>query len=462
MTIWPPKKDALKRPAYRSLAQCLIDAIAAGEVRPGQRLPTHRALAFDLGVSVQTVSRAYDELGRLGVISGEIGRGSFVRSGRPDARMPWHRLGGAEDVIDCSMLVPVTGDIHSEAMSATFDALAHDLPQSAILSFRPRATLEGHCGAALDWLAGCGVVVPRDQVLPTNGNTAAMTVALMTAARPGDLVLTEELGHHTLKSLANALGLRISGLPVDGEGIVPDAFERACRASVVKVLFVLPTGLGPTAAMMGTDRRRALVEIARRHDVMIVENDAWGPVQPDRPDPIFAIAPERTFYFTGLTKCLLPGLRIAWLVPPETMVSAARTRHLVTNWMATPLMAEIATRWLDDGTADTLLAWQKKHLARRNKIAARTLHGLSWRGSPNGMHVWLTLPEPWREDAFVTHARNDGVAVAAGNNFAVSGDPQDAAIRICLGAGSEEDLERGLSVVARLVRSSPEPALLAI
>ena len=124
MTIWPPNKDSLRRPAYRSLAQSLIDAIEAGEIRPGVRLPTHRALAYDLGVSVQTVSRAYDELSRLGVISGQVGRGSFVRSGRPDSRMPWHRLGGSDDVIDCSMLVPVTGELHSERMSATLATLA--------------------------------------------------------------------------------------------------------------------------------------------------------------------------------------------------------------------------------------------------------------------------------------------------------------------------------------------------
>ncbi len=364
--------------------------------------------------------------------------------------------------MDCAMLVPVTASLHSERMSATLSELADDLPPGAILSFRPRATLESHCEAALEWLSGCGVVTKRDQVLPTNGNTAAMTIALMTAALPGDLVVSEELGHHTLKSLTNALGMRLSGLPIDEEGIIPDGFERACKASAVKVLYVLPSGLSPTTAMMGLQRRRALVEIARRHDVWIVENDAWGPVQPGRPEPLFAIAPERTFYFTGLTKCLLPGLRIAWLVAPETMVAAARTRHLVTNWMATPLMAEIATRWLDDGTAARLLGWQQKQLARRNAIAAQMLNGLVYRASPNGMHVWLELPEPWREDTFVTHARNDGVAVAAGNNFAISLDQHHPAIRICLGAGSEDDLAQGLSVIARLVRSAPEPALLAI
>lgn len=462
MSIWPPKKGELRRPAYRSLAERLAAAIKTGELAPGARLPTHRALAFELDLSVQTVSRAYEELGRLGMISGEVGRGSFVRSGPADARQPWHRIGGSERVIDCSMLVPVTSDLHIERVSATLAALAADPPPPALFSFRPLATLERHCAAATRWLSTCGLGPRREQILPTNGATPAMTAALLTAASPGDLVVTEGMGHHTLKSLTATLGLRLAGLATDGEGVLPDDFDRACRQGSVKALFLLPGGLGPTAAEMGPGRRRALAELARRHDVWIIEDDAAGPVQPGRPPPIAALAPERTFYLTGLTKCVLPGLRIGWLVVPEHMIAAARMRHLVTSWMATALMAEIATRWLEDGTAAELLRWQREQLARRNALAARALDGMPYRGTSHGLHVWLPLPKAWDEDAFVAHARHDGVAVAAGRNFSVSESQRVPGVRICLGAGSEADLREGLGVIARLARSTPEPALLAI
>jgi DNA-binding transcriptional MocR family regulator len=462
MSIWPPSKHELKRPTFRSLAQRLIDAVEAGELRAGAKLPTHRALAFELGLSVQTISRAYEELKRQGIISGEVGRGSFVRSAPADAHVPWHRPIDDDRIVDCSMLVPVTGEIHAERMSATLAGLADNLTPNVLVSFRPRATLEEHCERALGWLSDCGITPRVDQVLPTNGNTSAMTIALMTCAHPGDVVVTEEIGHHTLKSLTGALGLNLIGLTIDDEGIVPDAFERACEEAPVKALFLLPSGLNPTAAMMRAARRTEIAEIARRHGVWIVENDAWGPLQPDRPKPIAAIAPERTFYFTGLTKCVLPGLRIAWLVVPERMISAARTRHLATNWMATPLIAEIATRWLEDGTSRELLRWQQNHLARRNRLAADVLQDLPHCAIPNGMHVWLPLPDVWDEDAFVAHARHHGIAVAAGANFS-TGRPRIApAVRICLGAGTEADIAKGLSVVARLARSEPEVALLAI
>lgn len=462
MTIWRPRKDDIVRPAYRSLARLMAEAIDTGKLEPGARLPTHRALAFDLGLSLQTVSRAYDELTRLGLIVGEVGRGSFVRGPQRDAQMPWHRLPGGDGVIDFSMLVPVTGEIHVRRMSETLAELSGDLPLNTIFSFRPRATLERHVAHASTWIASGGVDAHPARIVPTNGNTSAMSLALQTVTVPGDLVVTEELGHHTLTSLTSVLGLRLHGLAIDEEGIVPDAFEAACRAEQVKALYLMPTGLGPTCAVMGEARRAEIIEIADRHQVWIIENDAWGPIEPDRPPSFATLAPERTLYFTGLSKCLVPGLRIGWLVVPDTLITTARTRHLVTNWMATPLISEIASRWIADGTAANLLGWQRKKLALRNRIVRERLSGFAFRSMPHGLHVWLPLPGTWNEQAFVEHARGEGVAVAGAVNFRTGPHTPPAAIRICLGAGTEKELAQGIGTIARLLRSIPEPALLAI
>jgi DNA-binding transcriptional MocR family regulator len=462
MTIWPPDKNSLKRPAYRSLAQALARAIDAGELRPGDKLPTHRELAYQLDLSVQTVGRAYEELIRLDIIGGEVGRGTFVRAGPVETRTPWHRIGGGEEVIDCSMLTPVVDDLHRHRMGAALAELGRDPPSEALFSFRPRAAMRHHREAAVRWLSRCGLAAAPELVLPTNGNTSAMTVALMTAANPGDLVVTDELGHHTLPTLTRYLGLRLAGLPVDAEGVLPDRFVTACRVGGAKVLYTMPNGNGPLARTMGRKRRMELCEIARRHDVLILENDAWGPLQPERHAPLATLAPERTFYFTGFSKCLLPGLRLGYLVVPETLVSAASNRHLVTNWMATALIAEIASRWVVDGTADELLDWQRAVLARRNRLAAGILADIPHLASPNGLHVWLPLAERWSEAAFVTHARLQGVALAAGSSFAISDPTPHCGVRICLGGPSEDDLRRGLAIIARLARNRPEPALLAI
>ncbi|HUF57766.1 MAG TPA: PLP-dependent aminotransferase family protein, partial [Thermohalobaculum sp.] len=366
-----------------------------------------------------------------------------------------HHATHGDDVIDLSTLTPVLGTIHGRRMAATLAELAGKIPEAALHSFGPSATLEPHAETAGGWLLRCGVRTRRDLILPTNGNTSAMTVALMTAVSPGDLVVTEALGHQTLKTLAGPLGLRLRGLEVDEEGVTPDAFARACRREPVKALYVMPSGLAPMAHDMGVKRREELCGIAERHGVTIIENDAWGPLRTARPAPMAAIAPERTLYFTGLTKCLLPSLRIAWLVMPETMAAAVRARRLAGNWMATALMAAIAARWLRNGTAPELLRWQRAALERRNAIAARALEGQSVRATPKGMHVWLRLPDPWREDRFAADAGRHGVAVAAGAAFAIEETERQQGVCICLGGVGEAKLRRGLDVIATLARQPP-------
>lgn len=462
MTIWPPDPALLKRPVYRSLAQAIIEAIARGALKPGDQLPTHRDLAGTLGISVQTVTRAYDELIRADVVTGQVGRGTFVKDATGDTGSPpWHRIDSGEQVIDCSMLTPVVGALHEQAFSRTLTRLASALPPEVVFSFRPRQTVRGHVEHAVEWLKLCGVEVDPDLVITTNGATPAMTIALMTAAAPGEVVVTDELSHHTLRALTRYLGLGLRGLPCDARGVRPEAFEHACKMQKVRVYYAMPAANNPLARMMDAERRAELVAIARAHDVRIIENDAWGPLEPDRPPPLAALAPERTLYFTSLTKCLMPGLRLGWLVVPEDMVTAAFGRHLVTNWMATALMAEVASAWIIDGTARHLLEWQREMLARRNTIAAHYLADLPHHAAPHGLHVWLPLGGGWDEAAFVNSARLRGVAVAAGSAFETGG-AHGPGVRICLGGPSESGLAEGLTIIARLARNPPEPDFLAI
>jgi len=464
MTHWLPDPASLARPVYRSLAQAITDAIAAGRLRPGDRLPTHRDLAYGLGVSVQTVSRAYEILIQGDVIAGEVGRGTFVRYPPGETRAPpYQQLDAGDPVTDCSMLTPVSGPLHRAAMDATLGELIGQMPSEVLFSFRPRQSLQRHAEGALPWLRLGGLETRADLVLPTNGATAAMTVALMTAAPPGSTIAAESMTHHTLKALTRYLGLKLAGLPADDQGMMPDALRAACRNRALRVLFLMPSGTNPLNRIMGPARRAELVAIAREHDLAIIENDAWGPLAPDRPPPLAALAPERVFHVASLTKCLLPGLRLGWLVVPEAQVTAAFGRHLTTNWMATALIAEIGTRWIADGTAARLLDWQRDALARRNRQAVQALAGLPLRHQPHSLHVWMPLPESWDEARFVNSARLRGVAVAPGSAFHTGDDPApERGVRICLGGPTESALEGALVTLARLARNLPEPDFLAI
>lgn len=463
MTMWFLDPASLKRPVYLSLADQIGRAIFEGKLAKGARLPPHRKLAHTLGVSVQTVSRSYEELIRRGLLSGETGRGTFVRpqgiGHGADARAPYlpERLG---EVVDLSILKPVCGEIHLSHMRKALTDLAESLPESSVLSFRPNVIFPRHRAVAAEWLKRFGLAVPSSNIVLTNGATSGLAAALLAVAKPGSTIAAEAICSHTLIPLAAYLGLTLIGLEVDDEGIVPDALEAACREQALRTLVIQPNVINPMASLMNLARREALVSIARRHDLTILEDDILGPLVENRPAPIAALAPERTIHITTFTKIVMPGLRTGYLAIPDRFLAAVTNRHLVTNWVATPLIAEVATRWIEDGTAERLVEWQRKALRSRNAVAAEQLAGVAYRAHPNGLHVWLSLDDQ-SESAFIAEARLRGVAIAPGASFQ-PGPNGKPAIRMALGSTDEADLRRGLAVVAALARSGPEPLLMAI
>lgn len=461
MTNWRPDPDQLSRPVYLSLAEQIARAISEGALPHGARLPTHRRMADDLSVSVQTVSRAYDELIRRGLISGEIGRGSFVQVRQREPEPPYlpERLG---EVIDLSILKPVCDHHHLEKMRQAFAWLGENLPSSSALSFRPNMVFPRHRAVATQWLAHCGLQVSPLNVNVTNGATSGMTVALMSVAPPGAIVAAEAVSHHTLVPLSTYLGIHLEGLPVDDEGMIPEALDEACRKSPIRAVFLQPSVINPRATLMSAARREALAQVAARHDIAIIENDILGPLVTDRPPPIASYAPDRTLYLTSFTKITVPGLRIGYLVAPDRYVAAVANRHLVLNWMATPAIAEIATRWVSDGTAMELVEWQRQALLARHAIAGEALAGLRYYTHPQSLHVWLPLSGAHTEEGFVAQARLHGVAIAPGTSFRTAGQGSTPAVRISLGSTSERDLRAGLGVVASLALGDPEALLLVI
>ncbi|ACI58690.1 DNA-binding transcriptional MocR family regulator [Rhizobium leguminosarum] len=461
MTKWRPDPSQLRRPAYLSLAEQIANAITDGKLSDGMQLPPHRKLADELQLSVQTVSRAYDELGRRGLISGEIGRGSFVQTRPREPEPPYlpERLG---EVIDLSILKPVCEQIHLERLRQAFGWLSENLPSSSALSFRPNMVFPRHRSVATEWLARCGLEVSPLNISVTNGATSGMTVALMSVAPPGSTIATEAVSHHTLVPLCGYLGLHLEGLAIDEEGMIPEALDEACRTGPIRAIFLQPSVINPMAALMSGERRQALAAVAAKHDIAIIENDILGPMVENRAPPMAAFAPERTLYITSFTKITVPGLRIGYLVAPDRYVAAVANRHLVSSWMATPAMAEIATRWVSDGTAMELVNWQRRALASRHAIAAEMLAGLSYRAHPQSLHVWLPLSGNHAEDGFVSQARLRGVAIAPGKSFRTADQGSTPAVRISLGSTTESELRTGLGIVASLAQGNPEELLLAI
>lgn len=463
MLSWFPDLGRQSGPRYLQIADAIGRAIEQRTLVPGARLPTHRELAYHLGMSVHTVSQAYAEAERRGLIVGETGRGTFVRLGAADRESAFILDRRHEDLIDLSTMRAVAGPVHAERLQSAFSALAGAADYPFMTACRPIAGLDAHRRAGSAWLRRRGLNAAPDRILVCNGAAHALMVTLAMLTRPGDLVVTEALVDHGFIGLASVLKFRLQGLPLDSQGIIPEAFEAVCATGAVKVLCATPTFSNPTTAVMGDKRRRRIAAIARRHGVAIVEDDVFGLLDPDSPAPLSSHLPERGYYITSFTKILMAGLRVGYLYAPEPAIARLTAQLRATSWMATPLMAEIASRWVDDGTADALLAWQREQIAAYQAAARDGLANFEVAGPPGCPFLWLRLPAQWRAEAFVAEARAQNVAVTPAEPFVVGRDADPHCVRLCLGgARGLDQVTRGMEVLTSLLRRDPEPALLAL
>jgi DNA-binding transcriptional MocR family regulator len=452
--MWHPKLDNSTKPRYIALADAIANAIADGQLAEGMRLPTHRDLAVRLGVTVGTVSRAYSEAEQRGLIRGEVGRGTFVRGAHSEPTSFAFRHPPQSGLIDLSLNRPAIDPILIDAFRQALVNQASQGNLDELLTYQPAEGMPSHRLAGALWMQHSGLKVRPEQVIVTQGGQHALFIALSALTKPGDTVLAEKLTYPGVKTIASQLHVTLRGIEMDGEGLLPDAFEAACKAKRVRVLVCIPNLQNPTAATLSVERRQQLVAIARTHDVIIVEDDVYGFLLARPPSPLALMAPERTYYLTSLAKSVLPGLRVGFLhVPDETKVEKVSAVIRSTTWMVAPLLAELATRWINEGIAQTLADWQRTEAEARQSIAARILNRWDYQaGGAAGLHFWLPLPSPWRTDDFVHWARAGGVKVTPAGSFAADRWGVPHAVRVCVSAAANRvQLEKALTTLDHLL-----------
>jgi len=452
MTMWPPSDLAGAGPRYARLTEALAGAIAAGRLKPGERLPTHRDLADRLGVTVGTVSRAYAEAAERGLVSGEVGRGTFVRAA---VERPGRREAG---VVDLSANHPPDFEDPTlrSAVERSLTALARRDDLMDILDYPADGGNRRDREAGARWISRSGLVASADDVLVSAGSQHGVLTVLSTLLAPGDLLLAEDLTYPGLRAVAGLLHLRLQGLPMDEHGLRPDALESACRKEGAKAVYVVPTIHNPTGRLMPEERRREIAGLGRTHGIAIVEDDIHALLPEVRPEPIAAFAPERTYYLMSTSKTLVPGLRVSYLAAPPGMFDRLATNLRATAWAAPPLMAALASAWIQDGTADALLRDRRRAAAARQACLRERLAGTDFEVEthPASYFAWLRLPEPWRSDTFTAELRTRGLSVTPAEAFLVGRAAAPHAVRVCVGAArSEAELDRALDALVDTLRA---------
>lgn len=438
MTIWSPRLPETLDPIYSRIADALERDIRAGVLVPSSRLPTHRELARNLRITPVTVTRAYAEAMRRGLVESMTGRGTFVRT----AHRRESAVAIAADTDLATNIVTVPLPSPSRAL---LERIGEELTTS---TYSSGPGSERHRAAGAAWI---GKTSGRDtdpaRVVVTAGTQHALFLAFAATTRPGDVVFAEALTYHGAKSVAALLNVRLAPLPLDRYGLVPDALERACRGrSAPKVLYTVPSLHNPTGAVMPETRRRELAAVANAHGLTIIEDDVCGFLLEKTPPPLAAFAPDRTIFLTGLGKALAPAMRVGYLTGPDALVARAQAALASTILFASPVTAEWAATWIEDGTAARIVAQKRAEVQLRNRAARRILSRAG--GDARSPHLWMELPKRWSAEAFVEEARRRRVRVAGASSFAV-GDNVPRAIRVSVGAPATiAELEQALHVLA--------------
>jgi len=443
MVEWLPKLRDNTGPVYLAIVEALASDIRTGRVVPGTQLMTQRDLANKLSLSVGTVSKAYAEAERRGLIVGEVGRGTFVRS-RYDSSGD-----GITRTINLTLNVPPLAGAEV-ALKGALTELAHRSNLAKLLDYLPHQGVYEHRNKISAWLSARIFQCEPHNLFVTSGAQHAVWLALSAIAREGDTVITEKYPYSGLSALAELERYRLAGVDLDEEGAIPDSLERVLKETGAKIVYLTPTLQTATGAVMGESRRKQVAKLLRKYDAYLVEDDVYAFLLSKPRPPITSFAPERGFYVTSFAKMLAPTLRAGCVSVPEKFHSRAITALRAGSWMTSPLLAAVVVELMENGGLDDQIELKRRRAADLGKQVRQALNGISF-PETNAFHYWLPMPDGYDVSDFIAQASARGINIAVSPSLP-SDAPAKPGVRLCIGSiDNDDDLLTALREISRLI-----------
>ena len=455
MTIWTPVLDRSK-PLYLAIADAIARDVEGGTLAQGARLPPQRELAWKLGVTLGTVTRAYKEAEERGLLAGEVGRGSYIR--RPRERAPIPPTQTEQDgIIDLSHAIapPV---VTAEEFDAAMLAVMRDPNKLNLLDYAPPEGFPQHRAMAADWLKRSGIEVSDQHVFISAGAHLGLVTVLQAIAAPGESIMAEEVNYALLpRTFENAM-LNTVPIAMDEDGLIPEALDKAARETKARFLYLVPSLQNPTTNTMSRRRRDAIVSVARARDITIIEDDIFRLVDERMQPPTFyALAPERTYHVTSLSKALAPGLRVGIIATPPGQERILRTFMRSMASRNVGLSGELARFWIESDMVSAILTRARNELAARRATFIEVFKDSNFRCEVAAPFAWLELPQPWTSGRFAGAMAARQVRVTPGTSFHLVPGRQSRHIRVCFGGPkASHQARRGFEIIRELMNSEPE------
>ncbi|MTI09613.1 aminotransferase-like domain-containing protein [Curvivirga aplysinae] len=449
---WAPDLNQFKGPKYKAIADAMAADILNGKLSAGDKLPPHRELSWHLGVTVGTITRAYQEAERQGLVLGEVGRGTFItgetkssstRGKTTDFPIPYKNAPAQDDPN-----APIQLDVgypppcgQEEALIQAMQTIMQSPNLTRLLSYQASAGMPEQREVTAQWVQNRFPRATKKNIVITNGAQHAVFAALSAVTNPGDIVVVEELNHVGIKSIARNLNIKLHGIACDDQGMIPEALEQYCKHHSVAALQTVCTPNNPTNISMTFERRKRIAEICIQYNVMIVEDDIFACLLEAPLPPLTDFAPNHGIYTSSISKILAPGLRVGYVSAPERLIPSIEAAIRATSGMASPLTVEVFCEWVRSGIAKDLGIRLHTEMKARHEIFKNRFDplGANYRLPKWALHAWLEIPEPYMAADFVFSAQKRGVQISTSGAFVIGRGNVPQYVRVCLGAPRQRD-----------------------
>ncbi len=465
-----------ERPLYLQVVEQIQERIRSGALPSGSRLPPIRQLANELGLTRLTIHNAYAELQADGWIESFVGRGSFVAE-RPGAKgqmrpspvlppVPLLQPGALGEIMRLAQQPHMISFAQAAAAPETFPMHEFGRVVQQVLS-ESGAELYDYGLTQGDpqlrqqlslYLLDRGLQIAPEQLLVVGGAQQGIDIVLRALVSPGDTVLVEGPTYLGMVERMQMQGLKLVAVPMDEQGIRPDALETAIALHQPRLLYTIPTFHNPTGISMSAARQETLLDIAGRHALPILEDDIYGPLAYDGPAPLPLKVHDTqglVTYLTSFSKMLMPGLRLGVIASAspllDALVAVKRFSDMHSPQLTQRALAEYLARGHFAGHLRSVRAFYRER--RDAMIASLQRHfpsDATCTVPAGGFCCWVALPPGLRSPDLYLTAIERGVAFAPGQMFFPEQPAQDY-MRLSFAAHAPEEIERGIATLGELL-----------
>ncbi|EKQ53090.1 MULTISPECIES: PLP-dependent aminotransferase family protein [unclassified Clostridium] len=447
---WKPNLTNKKGPLYKVLSDLLEEDIKNGVLKPGDKLPPQRELADFLDVNLSTISRTFKLCEQKGLISGEVGRGTYISS---DVNVNSTLLNpsNTKNLIEMGATYPPYEQ--NKYVVKFIENMLHQANADKFLEYSsPCGTLAQRL-SGMKWLKKLDLYVNEENILLSSGGQNSLCAILSSLFQSGDRIGTDPLIYSGVKTLAKMLGIQLIPIMQEMNEMSPIALKNYCKNNELKGIYLIPDHQNPTTHSMSLNTRKEIAEVAKEYNLIIIEDGINSMLSEAPIIPIAALAPEHTIYISSTSKVLCAGLRVSFMYTPHIYQKTLELALYNINMMVSPLNAEIVHQLINSPTGDKIIRERKNMIIERSNLTDIILDGFDILGDKYCNFRWLLLPEGWNGKIFETCAQNAGVQVYCAERFAIGNASVPAAVRISITAPKDlTELEKGLNIIKSILQ----------